>query len=186
MKKQFNGFAILILGLLLLAAELFNDYLFEKLWIFYLLPIVLLGLAFLILFIFAIIKRRRKSIFIGIIMIGSIFIFELSNSEIFKGKKVIEATLMDDLSAIHLTLRDNNNFEVNASTMFTEQIFKGTYRLQNNKIIFNDKHYDNDFIPDTLTIIEDKIILKFDSNGIPNTDFANYFDIKKNRLNSTP
>lgn len=89
---------------------------------------------------------------------------------------------MDDLSAIHLTLREDNSFEVVSSTVFTEQIFKGKYQLLGDKIIFEDRPYDNDFIPDTLIIIGDKIVFKFDKNGKPITDFASYFDIKRNKI----
>ena len=89
---------------------------------------------------------------------------------------------MDDLSAIHLTLRADKKFEMVSSNMFNEDVYKGNYHIIDNKIIFEDKRYSNDFIPDTLTIIDDKIILRFDLNGKPVTDFATYFDIKKNKI----
>lgn len=93
---------------------------------------------------------------------------------------------MDDLSAIHLTLRANNTFEMVSSNMFYDDVYKGEYHILDNKIIFKDERYPNDFIPDTVTIIEDKIIIRFDEKGNPVKDFATYFDIKKNLINNLP
>ena len=70
--------------------------------------------------------------------------------------------------------------------MFSEQNFKGNYNLVYNKIIFLDKPYDNNFIPDTVTIYNDKIILGFDKESKPITDFATYFDITQNELKNSP
>ena len=106
-----------------------------------------------------------------------IIITLLLKSELFKSEKVLEATLIDDMSAIRLTLRKDMQFEVNASTVFTENIFTGEYKLEDNKIIFLEKRYNNDFIPDTVQIIGDKIILKFDKEGKPITEFATFFQI---------
>lgn len=185
MKNKYNIWA-LISGTLLLIIYFLTDYLFEIFWIFYLIPLLLAGLIFLAFFIITIIKKNRIGISIGIVILGIIFSSEIASSELFKSEKILEATLMDDLSAIHLTLRENNRFEVIASNLFAELTFEGTYQLQENKIIFNDPPYDNDFIPDTVTIIEDKIILSFYDDGKPKTQFATYFDIKKNRIKNAP
>ncbi len=185
MKNKYNIWT-LISGILLTIIYFLTDYIFEIFWIFYLIPLLLAGLIFLVFFIITIIKKNRTGIRIGIVILGIILGSEIASSELFKSEKILEATLMDDLSAIHLTLRENNKFEVIASTVFTEQIFKGTYQLHKNKIIFNDPPYDNDFIPDTVTIIGDKIILSFYEDGKPKTQFATYFDIKKNRIKTYP
>jgi hypothetical protein len=87
---------------------------------------------------------------------------------------------------INLTLRKNNTFEVSIATIFSEHNFKGKYKLINDKIIFLDKPYDNNFIPDTVSISNDKIILKFDKDNNPVTDFATYFNITKNILKNSP
>ena len=68
--------------------------------------------------------------------------------------------------------------------MFGETSHKGEYKLDKNKIIFLDKPYDNDFIPDTITIIGDKLIMRHNSTGDPMTDFATYFLISQNNLAS--
>ena len=112
----------------------------------------------------------------------TIAVTEALRSEVFKSEKILEATLNDDLSSLHLTLRKNKSFQMTSVTMFSHETFNGTYNLTNDKIIFLDKPYDNDFIPDTLTIIGDKIILQFDSSGKPRTDFASFFSIHQNKL----
>lgn len=173
-------------GCLFLGAYLLEDYLFTRLWFFSFIPLFIFGLLFLIYFILSTIQGNRKGIIIGIIIIGIVCAYELVDSELFKGEKVLEASLLDDLSAIHLTLREGNKFEMVSSTIFTQQTFKGTFQINDNKIIFNDRPYDNEFIPDTLTIIGDKIILRFDEEGNPKTDFANYFEIQKNELKNAP
>jgi len=128
------------------------------------------------------IKRDRISILITIIcIILSGLIFWVPSSELFKSKIIIEAQLNDDLSYINLKLRENGKFETTPVTMFGRvETIKGKYKIENDKIIFFDQPYDNDFIPDTITIIEDKIILKFDDKGEPVTSFATFFDILSN------
>ena len=172
-----------IFGLLFLLTYLFQDFLWQEIWIWGFFLMVLAGAIFIIFFVVGLIKKDKKvvPIFIGVIVI--IAATEILKSEVFKSEKILEATLHDDLSAINLTLRKNNSFEVYVATAFgfTEN-FKGKYKLINDKIVFLDKHYDNDFIPDTLTIDKDKIIFKFDKDNKPVTEFATYFEITKNQL----
>ncbi|RZK56230.1 MAG: hypothetical protein EOO91_12545 [Pedobacter sp.] len=172
----------LILGLLFWATYFFSDFLFEKLWIIYLLPLIGFGLGFFIFFVLTIVQKDKKGILIGVFIIGAVALTEFLGSEVFKSKKILEATLMDDRSAIRLTLREDNKFEIVSETIASTQIFKGQYMLVNNKIIFKDRPYDNNFIPDTLTIIGNKIIRHFDKSGRPITQFATYFDINKNEI----
>ena len=173
-----------VLGWLFLATYFLSDYLYERFWVFYLFPLWLLGIAFFIFFILTITQNNKKGILIGALIIGIILISELFSSELFKSKRVLEATLKDDLSSIHLILRADNKFVVVSSTMFNEHVFKGDYHFLGNKIIFKDKRYDNEFIPDTLTIIGDKIIFRFDKSGKPVIDFATYFTIERIEMKS--
>lgn len=142
----------------------------------------LFGLLLIFLFTIAILKRDKSVIPILIFIILTILVTEIFKSEIFKSQKVLVAVLNDDLCKTYLTLRKNNTFEIDAVTIFSDQKFKGKYKLINDKIIFLDKPYDNDFIPDTMTILKDKIILRFKNNGEPVIDFATYFDIEQNNL----
>ncbi|MCH6199090.1 hypothetical protein MMU07_05855 [Aquiflexum sp. LQ15W] len=173
-------------GILFLLTYFLQDYLWKRVWIFSVIPLLFLGIAFFAFFVLSIPDRNRKGIIIGIFVLGIISTSELVSSEIFKSKKILEATLMDDLSAIHLTLRKDSKFEMASSDMFNEDVYKGNYHIVDNKIIFEDERYSNDFIPDTLTIIGDKIIVRFDKNGNPIKDFATYFDIKKNEIKNAP
>jgi hypothetical protein len=175
-----------LVGSLFLVTYFLRHFLWDKIWLFSFIPLVLFGMSFLGLFILTITTKNRNGILIGLVIIGTICLSELITSEIFKSKKILEATLIDDLSAIHLTLRADNRFEVVSSNMFNEDVYKGSYLIINNQIIFKDKRYSNDFIPDTLTIIGDKIIVRFDKNGNPITDFATYFDIKRNQIKNAP
>jgi hypothetical protein len=143
---------------------------------------ILLGVVFIVIFVVGLFKKDKKVIPILLVVVIVICATEILKSEIFKSPKVLQATLHDDRSAINLTLRKNSTFEVSVATMFSSRDFNGKYKIINDKIIFLDKPYDNDFIPDTLTIRNDKIILRFDKNNNPITDFATYFDITQNQL----
>ena len=190
MKEISNNRILFILtllsGILFLVSYYLQDFLFEKLWIFYLFPIFIFGSIFIGLYIFAFTRKRiNAEVFGGIILL--IFVISIIlNSELFKSKVILKATLKDDLSSINLTLRENKHFEVNASTLFTDEKFTGHYQIIGNKIIFKNKHYSNDFIPDTVQIIGDKIILHFDKSGKPITNFATYFDIRENKIKNAP
>lgn len=162
-----------ISGTTLLSLYLFFDYLFSTFWILITILFSISAIVFVFFFVKTIIGKNRK----GIILTN-----EICQSELFKSKILLEASLIDDLAGIHLTLRKGNKFDVVSSTLFVDKKFVGTYQLIGNKIIFNDRPYDNKFIPDTLTIIEDKIILRFDKNGKPIASFADFFQIKKNKL----
>lgn len=169
----------LLSGIFLIGSYYLQDFLFSKIWIFYLFPLFIFGLGFIGLYVFALIRKRIKTIILGGFLLLIFGLLLLYDSEIFKSKVILKATLKDDLSSINLILRENKHFEINSSTLFTDETFAGVYQIIGNKIIFKDKRYSNDFIPDTVTIIDDKIILHFDSLGKPITDFATYFEIKK-------
>jgi len=121
-------------------------------------------------------------IYVGVILAGVYCLWHV----IFERNKVLEAKLTDDLSAIRITLWADNKFEVESSSSITGETFKGSYCVYGNKIIFLDKHSSNDFIPDTVTIIGDKIIIEFDKEGKPITEFATYFDITCNEIQNAP
>ena len=185
MTKQYQNLVVLIIGVLLLASYFLTDYLYEALWMFYLVPFMVFGLGFLCILAFSIIQKNKTSILLAISIFGVIAIAEILSSELFSGAKIFEATLDNDLSAIRLTLRDNNQFEVVASTFITEERFTGTYQISDGKIVFNDPPYDSDFIPDTLVITGDKIYLSYDNTGNPLEQFATFFDISKNEIPKT-
>lgn len=174
-----------IFGLLFLLAYLFQDFLWEKMWIWWFLLIAIFAVVFIAIFVIGLIKKDKNVIPVLCGLLVIVTLAEILKSETFKSQKILYATLHDDLSVINLTLRKNNTFEVTVVTLFSNQSFIGKYKLINDKIIFLDKPDDNDFIPDTLTIDKDKIILKFDKDKKPVADFANYFDISLNQLKNS-
>ncbi len=186
MKNKANKIAnlTLVFGVLFLTNYFLRNYWIEKLWILFALLLVLFGLAFMIYFFSAIFRKNKRGILIGVLVIGTVFLTELYNVDKNKNNAILKATLMDDLSAIHLTLNDDSTFEVIASTILNEITFKGNYQLIDNKIIFKDRPYDNEFIPDTLYIQGDKIVFQFDKDGKAITNFASYFKIHQNELDS--
>lgn len=141
------------------------------------------GFACLIMLVWIIAYQRKIGFLAALLFVLIIGIDQLLNSELCKSKILLSAILDDDRSYLELKLRENNDFEVGSYYMFGEDIFKGTYKLEGNKIIFLDKHYNNNFIPDTIYILNDKIIiLRFDKEGNPITGFSCQFDIKMNAL----
>ena len=131
-------------------------------------------------------KSKKYVLYFLLFVILVVGISEILKSEVFKSKKVLVANLKDDFSAIYLTLRENKTFEISSVAIFASEEFKGKYKLINNKLIFLNKPYDNNLIPDTVTILQDKIILKFNSNGTPDLSFASYFTIQQNLLKNGP
>ena len=170
-----------VLGLLFLITYFFEDFLYNKFWVSYVIPFLIFAGSFLIVFFIGLWKRDRGVIKVLISVLVIIGVTELFKSEIFKSKILLTADLKDDLSNINLILRKNHTFEIRSTTIFSEKRFAGKYKIDNNKIIFLTRHYDSDFIPDTLTIYQKKLILKF-NKGEPVLDYATYFDIKQNRL----
>jgi hypothetical protein len=175
-----------ISGLFFLTGYLFQDFLFNKLWILSIPILILSGILFLTIIISGLIKRDIHVLPVLIILIGIITLVELLRSDLFKSEKIIEATLSDDLSNIHMILRKDSSFQMISSTMFGENHYKGNYKLIKDRIIFLDKPYENNFIPDTLRIINDKIILRFENTGKPDTSFASYFSINLNKVKKSP
>jgi len=118
-----------------------------------------------------------------------ILLFFLYNSELLKSKKVLDASLIDDLNRIDLIFRENGNFQTNVSGMFgyTERI-KGKYLMRNDSIIFLNKPYTNDYIPDTVIIDNDKNAIFFrrnkDGKFSREKSFVNYFEINYKEVNN--
>ena len=172
----------LVLALLLVLVYLFRDILWNELWVWSVILLVMMALAFIITIVTGLIRKEKGMIPILILVLISVAIDEAINTEVFKSVKVLEAVLDDDRSAIQLVLRADNTFEININTLFSNDEFKGRYKLLGEQIIFLDKPCDSGFVPDTVSIIRDKIILHFDNSGEPIVDFATYFDIKLNHF----
>lgn len=168
----------LIFSSLTLLSYFLLESLLEKMWILAYIPVLVFSITTIVFFVFEVLKRNRFGIVVFVVTTLIISSFEVLKSDLLKGKIILKAHLHDDLSGLDLILRDDNTFEMISTTIFTENVFEGKYLKSENKIIFKDRPYDNDFIPDTLTISNDTIYFRFDSNGKPMAVFADYFLIE--------
>ncbi len=99
-KKEKNHLMTIIFGSLFCLTVFINPPLREKLSEFYLVPITIFGVVFY--FIRSIISNNKIGIYFSLLIISTLLLPEL-----FKNKKILEAYLDDDRSAVHLILRDN-------------------------------------------------------------------------------
>ncbi|MCZ8198681.1 MAG: hypothetical protein O9267_13840 [Flavobacterium sp.] len=129
------------------------------------------------------IKETKIRIISHSIVLIAIIALNLYSSEIFKSKKILNATLIDDQFVYNLKFRENGKCENEINGIFGfQQNFDGEYIMKNDTIIFTKKPYDNDFIPDTL-LIDRKlkgIFMEKDKNGnfMKDKSFGGYFEIK--------
>lgn len=132
------------------------------------------------------IKTSKIKLTAHVIVLFSIFVFNLYHSEVFKSEPIMTAVLKDDLYHYRLIFRKNNTVEnqINGFMGFSQTI-SGKYKIENDLIIFNPKPYDNDFIPDTLLIDKKQnlIFMEKDKNGKFRTEkkWLNHFEIEKEK-----
>ncbi len=111
----------------------------------------------------------------------------VEETEMFKSRIVLKAFLVDDVSALELILRKNHKFELlPESYLGRSESINGNYIIEGNKIIFLNNPFEDKLIPDTVYIVNNKIILRFDYAGKPDTTFANYFRIDTFERNIGP
>lgn len=161
---------------------LFLDFFWDKMWLWSFFALLFFAIGFLVFAIKGIVKKEKCVSHVIAAVVLIIVGAKVVKSETFKSPVVLAATLNDDLSFIDLRLRENKTFEVDVATMFGNEIFTGKYDIQGDKLIFLNKPYSNDFIPDTLTIGRDKIYFQFDSTRKPLSNFAAFFTISQNKL----
>ena len=150
-------------------------------------PIIITYLVSIIETIFSLItkgvKKNKIKLISHLIVILTIVIITVYNSDILKSKRVLTATLKDDLSLQTLIFRENGKCENNINGMFgfTEK-FKGEYYMKNDTIIFSIKPYDNNFIPDTILLdrVQKAIFIEKDKLGNFRTEkeWLNHFKIE--------
>jgi hypothetical protein len=173
----------IVLGLALLLSTVFFDQIYNFLFLFSFFELFIIGFVLLLAIIISLLKKNWKTAILGLVLMGfsiTCFLMDGVDWEFCRAPTKLEALLIDDLSSIHLRLRNDNSFLTTSQGMFGfTWKFKGKYKLDGNKIVFLSRPYDNDFIPDTVSIVDDKIILKFDKNGRPCTEQATFFQILK-------
>lgn len=134
------------------------------------------------------IKANRGIFYTHLSGLVLILLFNLYQSELFKARKLLDATLFDDLSAINIVLRDGNQFETTSFGLFgyEEKEAVGQYELHGDTIYFLTQPYSNDFLPNTMIISKQDSALYFnkDSAGDFSQDksYLNYFRINSINL----
>jgi len=133
------------------------------------------------------VKRGIKANKIKVIFHGALFfliiLFNLCHSDVFKSKRILTATLKDDLFYYTLIFRKNGTVEneINGFLGF-QQTIKGSYLISGDTIIFTKVPYDNDFIPEKLLIDREQnaIFMYRDENGhfVQKKEWLNHFEIE--------
>ena len=150
-------------------------------------PFIILYLISIIETIISLIKKGVKSTRIKLIAHGIVIISIISlniyHSDLLKSKAVLTAVLKDDLFHYRLVFRENGTVEnqINGFMGFSETVY-GKYTFEKDLIIFSEKPYDNDFIPDTLLLDKNQnaIFITKNKNGKFETKkvWLNYFEIE--------
>ncbi|MBB4080853.1 hypothetical protein GGR28_003492 [Lewinella aquimaris] len=155
---------------------------------FALLPIAIGYIISLLDFCVTLCKRKTKTskikkyshLAVGFAMVA---LYAL-NSETFKSKAVLSATLKDDLFHYQLIFRENGRVEnhINGFAGFS-QTHHGKYSFRGDTIIFSQVPYDNDFIPDTMYLnkAENAIFLDRNEDGSFSSEkmWLNHFEVNK-------
>ena len=129
------------------------------------------------------IKSNRIKLIAHSIVIISIISLNIYHSELLKSKAVLTGVLKDDLFHYRLVFRENGTVEnrINGFMGFSETIY-GKYTFEKNLIIFSEKPYKNDFIPDTLFLDkkQNAIFITKNKKGKFETKkvWLNYFEIE--------
>jgi hypothetical protein len=150
-------------------------------------PFIILYLISIIETIISLIKKGVKSTRIKLIAHGIVIISIISlniyHSDLLKSKAVLTAVLKDDLFHYRLVFRENGTVEnqINGFMGFSETVY-GKYTFEKDLIIFSEKPYDNDFIPDTLLLDKNQnaIFITKNKKGKFETEkvWLNYFEIE--------
>jgi hypothetical protein len=172
----------ILLGILFLSSLYWYDALTNFFWIFTSILVFITGISFLIIVRLGFRHKNKFRIRFGLLITSLAIFILISWTELFKSAVVLKATLWDDLSVLRLTLRENNQFELVSEILMFTETYSGAYKISGNQIVFIDKPYNNNFIPDTIWIMNNKIVLSFDENEKANLGFAQYFDIEMNHI----
>lgn len=190
LKNKIINFILLILGG---AGYIWTALQDDSIFIFFH-PISIFSILFLLIWVIRVIIQifrfglRELKFDLGLLLVILVIIIslQLKDSEIFKSEKILEAKLSDDLSYIELILRENNHFETITHTVFGSSVVHGDYVMHGDTLVFQDKPYSNDLIPNQVFIDSDRQRIwlysytagEFDTTEI----FGEYFEISYNSL----
>ncbi len=167
--------SFLSLGVFLVSLNIGMSYLYGYLAIFF------SGLCLFLMLVIKLLQQRQIDYLIVIALFTSFLVLWIPNSELFKSKQMFTAnTVGRSYGSWYLTLRKNGKYELTATSLLTQDSYRGKYKIEGNAITLLDKNTAADYIPDTLTIFCHKIPIYFE-DGQPNlTD--TYFKIHSNKL----
>lgn len=114
------------------------------------------------------IKNNKILLAIHTIALISILVYNIYESELFKSRILIDSILLHNYSRINIKLREGGHFNTSYLGIDAYKTkFSGKYILKNDTLIFLDRHYYNDYIPDTVLInkIDSVIYFKKDKSG---------------------
>lgn len=188
--KGFNTVAIV--GAIGIISWLITD--FYGGMIIYLLSYGILIIPFIILYLISIIetiislirkgiKASRIKLIAHAMVLISIISLNIYHSDLLKSKVVLTAVLKDDLFHYRFVFRENGTVEnqINGFMGFSKTIY-GRYTFEKELIIFSEKPYENNFIPDTLLLDkkQNAIFITKNKKGEFGTEkgWLNYFEIE--------
>lgn len=127
-------------------------------------------------------QNKVKVIFHGIVLF-SIILTKIVQSEILKSERIITAILKDDICYYTLILRENGKCENEITGIFGFHLVTyGNFKLNEDTIIFTKNPYENNLIPDSLLINKkEKAIFinkEIDGTFCKKKKWLNYFEIQ--------
>lgn len=168
-----------IIAVLLISTEI----IYKRIGILSALVYVVLFLGFIVTLIYSIRLKIKRIICLNILLIVFLIVGPIfPKIMLFQPETILEANLNQERSGWGIVLYENNKFLVRSSNLGGFEDFEGDYSILDDKIIFHSKTCDNSFIPDTIRIWKDHIILN-NKSSVPDTTYS-HFRIYKNELNS--
>lgn len=129
------------------------------------------------------VKSNKVKVYCHGLLLFILLLFKIFQSDLFKSKRILSATLYDDLFQYTLIFRENGDCENEVHGMFGfKETFHGKYRFMGDTIVFEKLPYDNkNFIPDTILIDREKkaIFIARDKRGmfVVEPEWLNHFKI---------
>lgn len=172
--KKFEVIAIVFTITMIICIFLFSINASMVLFVFHMLilPFVVLYFISVVETIISLIRKGFKKNKIKVIchalVVLAIAVSNVYSSDIFKSKTVLKARLVDDLFFYTLIFREDGTCETEVDGIFFyKDLIKGRYQMKGDTILFIEKPYDNNFIPDTMLVDRDEkaIFLHRDSVG---------------------
>ena len=134
--------------------------------------------------------NNKIKISIHVVTLFLVILAVIAQSELFKSKRILTATMKDDSFQYELILRENNNCEISTLAFLgSEEVNHGKYLLSGDTIIFTKIPQGCSFMSDRLLIDrnQEAIFTKQDKSGnfSKSKSYLNYFAIEKDSQQST-